>query len=832
MNMKVATRLLIGLLFVFGSFLAGAQASERPVKSLAAHLVESGIPTEQEVARVEGWLKTIIDCQNAKTSSPAWFNGWIGAGLPFSFRYDGRAFAGNDPRWRFQAGEPHRQADAETRDLTWLHVETGLKATWHIRRFLDYPALDSLLTFENIGDKDTRLIEDVRNLDLHLNQTQARERKTYTVRGCHGGRCGEDDLMPFTRTLTAATGGPNPTLTLLRQDYEKLEIDKSVIQTPLTIGDRKFEHGLGTHSISRIRIVSPTPIERLTAWVGVDNNERTGNGSGSVVFSVAAEQGRLFQSRTLRGGQAPVRIDLDTRGGKALDLNVDDAGDGPNCDHADWADAAITLRGGRTVRLDELARGDSSTTQFGSRSFSSNQELPFFNVDTNEGRGVLVGLGWTGGWQAHFAVLGSQLTARAGMPTTRFRLHRGEKVRGPRVLLVLWNGRRLHGNNMLRRVLYDHYLPRMPTGKPHEPLVSVNTCFTYHGKGGYLEAVTEKSLSALVDPFVALGAEAFVVDAGYYNCKNWWDINASKDYSYSKQRFPRGFRPIADPLAKAGVAFGFWFWAEIVGDMDVAQNRERFLAVVDDYVKRQGMKMYRQDSALEPDPGDADRRGVAEMKHIAGLYAMQDELHRRYPFLIREGCCGGGRRIDLESLARFLWHQKSDSWFRTVSDQSGLCGANLFLSGGVINVPTEATDNFGLWLSFAGQLCLAWHPLDKDFPMQQAKRQVQLYKHVRPLLSGDFYPLTECTLDKPWLAYQFHRTDLDRGFALIFKRKAAEGDVFLFAPKGLEPHSRYAISCQQSGLKQVYSGAELAEGLRLTLKKTPDAELVIYEKQS
>ena len=171
------------------------------------------------------------------------------------------------------------------------------------------------------------------------------------------------------------------------------------------------------------------------------------------------------------------------------------------------------------------------------------------------------------------------------------------------------------------------------------------------------------------------------------------------------------------------------------------------------------------------------------MKHLAGLYRMQNELHRRYPFLVREGCCGGGRRIDLETLSRFLWHQKSDSWFHTVSDQTDLCGANLYLPGGVINVPTEATDNFGLWSSFAGQLCLAWHPLDKDFPMERAKRQVQLYKRVRPLLSGDFYPLTDCTLEKPWLAYQFHRTDLNRGFALIFKRKAAEGDTFLFAPR-------------------------------------------------
>ena len=126
--------------------------------------------------------------------------------------------------------------------------------------------------------------------------------------------------------------------------------------------------------------------------------------------------------------------------------------------------------------------------------YSSNHELPFFNIESPEGRGVLVGLGWTGNWLAQFTGAGTQLEAQAGMPLTSFRLHPGEKVRGPRVLLVFWNGQRLHGNNMLRRVLYEHYLPRLPGGKPHEPLVSVNTCFTYHGGGGYLEAVTEKSL--------------------------------------------------------------------------------------------------------------------------------------------------------------------------------------------------------------------------------------------------------------------------------------------------------------------------------------------------
>ena len=421
-------------------------------------------------------------------------------------------------------------------------------------------------------------------------------------------------------------------------------------------------------------------------------------------------------------------------------------------------------------------------------------ELPFFNIESPEGRGVLVGLGWTGNWLAEFTGVGTQLEAQAGMPRTCFRLHPGEKVRGPRVLLVFWNGRRLHGNNMLRRVLYEHYVPRLPGGKPHEPLVSVNTCFTYHGGGNYLEAVTEKSLSALVQPFIELGAEAFVIDAGYYTCKTWMDIIQHEGLLLLQGTIPArlspDFRAAGARRASPSVCGSRRRFSGTWRIRKSGRSSWRWLTATS---RTQGMTMYRQDGCVTPGGIGPDRLGIPEMQHIAGLYEMQDQLRRRYPSLVMEGCCGGGRRIDLESLSRFLWHQKSDSWCHTVSDQSDLCGANLYLPGGVINVPTEATDNFGLWSSFAGQLCLAWHPLDKNFPMEQAKRQVQLYKRVRPLLSGDFYPLTECTLDKPWLAYQFHRNDLNQGFALIFKRKASEGDAFLFAPKGLEPQSRYAI---------------------------------------
>jgi len=46
--------------------------------------------------------------------------------------------------------------------------------------------------------------------------------------------------------------------------------------------------------------------------------------------------------------------------------------------------------------------------------------------------------------------------------------------------------------------------------------------------------------------------------------------------------------------------------------------------------------------------------------------------------------------------------------------------------------------------------------------MERAKKQVDRYKSIRTLLTGDFYPLTRCSLSDPWIGYQFHRTDLNK----------------------------------------------------------------------
>jgi len=148
-----------------------------------------------------------------------------------------------------------------------------------------------------------------------------------------------------------------------------------------------------------------------------------------------------------------------------------------------------------------------------------------------------------------------------------------------------------------------------------------------------------------------------------------------------------------------------------------------------------------------------------------------------------------------------------------------------------MNIPTEATDDYGAWSSFAGQFCLGWHPLDEDFPMELARRQVERYKRIRHLLSGDFYPLTPCSLSEPWLGYQFHHVDVDSGFALLFRRPNSEQteNTFKLHLRGLNPQSGFQVHFEGSNRSETLTGQKLAEGIEVSVNETPGAEMIIYE---
>jgi len=124
------------------------------------------------------------------------------------------------------------------------------------------------------------------------------------------------------------------------QGWGRLGIDRSVQDQPLRIGERSFEHGLGSHANGELVYLLGGGYSRLRAWVGVDA-EVTQYPEASVTFRVLGDGKELFSSDVMRGDTPAARVDVDVRGVQVLRLVAGDGGDGIYADHADWADAEL-----------------------------------------------------------------------------------------------------------------------------------------------------------------------------------------------------------------------------------------------------------------------------------------------------------------------------------------------------------------------------------------------------------------------------------------------------------------------------------------------------------
>ena len=135
---------------------------------------------------------------------------------------------------------------------------------------------------------------------------------------------------------------------------------------PMRIVDKEYTRGLYCHATSKVVVRLPSPGKTFTAVVGIDSNEQTQPGKGSVVFSVGVGGKEAFRSGVMREGMAGVPVSVDLAGASEFILDVGDAGDGISCDQSDWADAQVALADGRTVWLGDMeflqADGEGYTT--------------------------------------------------------------------------------------------------------------------------------------------------------------------------------------------------------------------------------------------------------------------------------------------------------------------------------------------------------------------------------------------------------------------------------------------------------------------------------------
>ncbi len=126
--------------------------------------------------------------------------------------------------------------------------------------------------------------------------------------------------------------------------------NQSVEGHPLTIGGKRFERGFGTHAAGLLRVNLDGGAQKFSASVGVDD-EVNGNAASSVEFIVRGDGRVLWQSGAMRAGAPAKDCEVDLAGVKSLVLEVSDAGDGENFDHADWADAKFETAAGRPATV-------------------------------------------------------------------------------------------------------------------------------------------------------------------------------------------------------------------------------------------------------------------------------------------------------------------------------------------------------------------------------------------------------------------------------------------------------------------------------------------------
>jgi alpha-galactosidase len=550
-----------------------------------------------------------------------------------------------------------------------------------------------------------------------------------------------------------------------------------------------------------------------------------------------------------------------------LALDADFASSAPSGDftlhYADGSHERITDFRPQEKRLapGELVK----LASFGGR--SSDGTLPFFNLAGPGSGGTVIGVGWTGQWAASFARRGDAARVQAGMELTHLSLHPGEEIRSPAVLLLFWDGTDpLRGQNLLRRLLRQHYTPA-PGGKLVEPPCAASP----HGKIGF-EATTETNLRKMIDAIASrkVPFDTWWIDAGWYACgRNWARYVGNPDPDPG--RYPSGMKPVADAAHRAGMRFLLWFEPERVmpdtwlfnthpewllkpgGEMPAElryQINDRFHLLdlgnpaalawaktrLSAMIASTGIDCYRNDFNMYPlyywrNQEPPDRQGIREIRYVTGLYDLFDTLKKEHPNLLIDNCASGGRRIDFEMLRRALVLTRSDYLWDPIGQQCHTFGLARWIP--ITGIGAASTDVYSCRSGLGSHFALAADYDSSDAGVWAAiARAVEEQRSLRRLYAGDFHPLGPySTADNAWLAWQFHREDLGEGLVQAFRRRRTDVESTTYRLRGLEPEAEYRLTNLDEPKPTTLTGRELMErGLTIRLPGKPSAAVFTYRK--
>lgn len=395
---------------------------------------------------------------------------------------------------------------------------------------------------------------------------------------------------------------------------------------------------------------------------------------------------------------------------------------------------------------------------------------------------------------------------------------------------------------------------------------------SYDGWGYHGWDYKEDILFREIDRAAELGAEIYMVDAGWYGDAGtgWHDTVGDWETS----RLPHDLYPIIDYAHKKGLKFGLWVEPESAGrnsrlakehadwftklygvtaelslDLSNPAVEEWLLGQLRGILDRYPIDLLRLDSNTSYINGFAENSGYTEnilWRYCEALYRIFDRIREEYPDLMLENCAAGGARTDLGMMQRFSKTQISD-WFRlprAIRLISGMsmclppeclliqygeaidayrCGsAETQMQMTILGVPKisgispiEEPVNPTLW-----KLLTRYIGIYKDF-IRPIQRTCRVFHHT-PVIPG--------VSGTGWAALEFAAPEGDRGYLFVSRLPETKEDTFTINPRGFDTGKQYCLTFCASGKTFRLDGQTMMNGIPILLESSLTSELILIKE--
>ncbi len=380
-----------------------------------------------------------------------------------------------------------------------------------------------------------------------------------------------------------------------------------------------------------------------------------------------------------------------------------------------------------------------------------------------------------------------------------------------------------------------------------------------------------------VDIAAEMGAEAFMVDAGWYGEKfsHWWDLRG--DWNEGDW-LPGGIAGIRRHTQDKGLLFGLWHEAEAISQMSqLYKDHPDWILKTDDnravttsldlanpaaakyyadsvhrIVKEHELDFYKLDYNLEPgEGGQTVTNGYAEAeiwRHLEKVYATYEQVVKDNPNVCLENCAGGGGRNDLGMVSRFHYSCESD-WSAFPYSIRAINALTLFIPPEALayyhnhmqhaHTTADLDTHLRVTLFVGVPIYVGFGAQDADRTtpyFQQARRYIALHKgFCRQVLSQSpvvYHHTPDLGLFQKtdWCVLEYAAPDGLCGYAGVFKLTSGPSD-YLLRLRGVDLGAHYEVTLDNRGQSVRMRGSELAEtGLRIRRDTALTSELVMYRQ--